>query len=123
MGDTVAREGARRRVHLVARAARGFAAPSTSHREDEPGNGAPVFVAGPHRAGPGALSSLPSGVPLPHAAPGRCWPDFPRMRLFAISDLHLSLGVDKPMDIFGENWVGHEAKMRTAWDELVGPDD
>lgn len=47
------------------------------------------------------------------------------MRLFAISDLHLSLGVgvDKPMDIFGPNWVGHEAKMRTAWDAMVGPDD
>ena len=29
------------------------------------------------------------------------------MRLFAISDLHLSLGVDKPMDIFGPQWVGH----------------
>lgn len=45
------------------------------------------------------------------------------MRLFAISDLHLSLGVDKPMDIFGPQWVGHEAKMRTAWDAMVGPDD
>ena len=45
------------------------------------------------------------------------------MQLFAISDLHLSLGVDKPMDIFGPQWVGHEAKMREAWDAMVGPDD
>lgn len=45
------------------------------------------------------------------------------MRLFAISDLHLSLGVDKPMDIFGDNWVDHEGKMRTAWDAMVAPDD
>ena len=45
------------------------------------------------------------------------------MRLFAISDLHLSLGVDKPMDIFGPQWVGHEAKMRLAWDAMVRPDD
>lgn len=45
------------------------------------------------------------------------------MRLFAISDLHLALGVDKPMDIFGEQWVGHEARMREAWDAMVGPDD
>src|SRR5262245_2481670 len=45
------------------------------------------------------------------------------MRLFAISDLHLSLGVDKPMDIFGEQWVGHERRMREAWDAMVGPDD
>jgi predicted phosphohydrolase len=45
------------------------------------------------------------------------------MRLFAISDLHLSLGVDKPMDIFGPQWQGHEAKMRTAWDAMVAQDD
>lgn len=45
------------------------------------------------------------------------------MRLFAISDLHLSLGVDKPMDIFGDRWVGHERRMREAWDAMVGPDD
>lgn len=45
------------------------------------------------------------------------------MRLFAISDLHLSLGVDKPMDIFGPQWVGHADRMREAWDAMVGPDD
>ncbi|MBL8726433.1 MAG: metallophosphoesterase [Planctomycetes bacterium] len=48
--------------------------------------------------------------------------DFP-LRLFAISDLHLALGVDKPMDIFGPQWVGHAERMRRAWDELVAPDD
>ncbi len=45
------------------------------------------------------------------------------MRIFAISDLHLSLGVDKPMDIFGDHWAGHDVKMATAWDSMVGPDD
>lgn len=45
------------------------------------------------------------------------------MRLFAISDLHLSFGVDKPMDIFGPQWVGHADRMREAWDEMVGPED
>jgi predicted phosphohydrolase len=45
------------------------------------------------------------------------------LRLFAISDLHLSLGVDKPMDIFGPQWVGHADKMRLAWDAMVAPDD
>ena len=45
------------------------------------------------------------------------------MRLFAISDLHLSLGVDKPMDIFGSHWAGHDKRMAAAWDEMVGPDD
>ena len=45
------------------------------------------------------------------------------MRLFAISDLHLSLGVDKPMDIFGEQWVNHAERMQLAWDAMVAPDD
>ena len=26
------------------------------------------------------------------------------MAIYAISDLHLSFGMDKPMDIFGDNW-------------------
>ena len=29
------------------------------------------------------------------------------MALYAIGDLHLSLGASKPMDIFGGNWVGY----------------
>lgn len=45
------------------------------------------------------------------------------MRLFAISDLHLSYGVDKPMDIFGSQWEGHGEKIRDAWDAEIGPDD
>jgi len=34
------------------------------------------------------------------------------MALYAIGDLHLSLGVDKPMDIFGGAWDGYEQKLR-----------
>lgn len=45
------------------------------------------------------------------------------MRLFAISDLHLSLGTDKPMDIFGPQWVDHGTRMQVAWDAMVAPDD
>jgi len=45
------------------------------------------------------------------------------MRLFAISDLHLSLGVDKPMHIFGEHWLGHDVRMKQSWDAMVGPED
>ncbi len=45
------------------------------------------------------------------------------MRLFAISDLHLSLGVDKPMDIFGPQWIGHADRIRESWDRVVGPED
>jgi uncharacterized protein len=45
------------------------------------------------------------------------------MRLFAISDLHLSFGVDKPMDIFGPQWVGHADKIRASWDSRITEDD
>lgn len=45
------------------------------------------------------------------------------MRLFAISDLHLSFGVDKPMDIFGPQWVGHADKIRESWDARITDDD
>ena len=34
------------------------------------------------------------------------------MALYAIGDLHLSLGVRKPMDIFGGNWVGYMDKLK-----------
>ncbi|MFY9344658.1 MAG: metallophosphoesterase [Planctomycetota bacterium] len=54
------------------------------------------------------------GAPFPGDLP---------LRLFAISDLHLSLGVDKPMDIFGPQWVGHAERMQQAWDAMVCPDD
>ena len=33
------------------------------------------------------------------------------MAIYTISDLHLSLGIDKPMDIFGVNWENHEKKI------------
>ncbi len=45
------------------------------------------------------------------------------MNLFAISDLHLSFGVEKPMDIFGPQWVAHAEKIREAWDAEIGKDD
>jgi len=46
------------------------------------------------------------------------------MRLFALSDPHLSFGVpNKKMDRFGAVWVDHAAKMQAAWDESVGAKD
>ena len=44
------------------------------------------------------------------------------MALYAIGDTHLSLGSDKPMDVFGGDWTGYVDKLREgfAW---VGPED
>lgn len=45
------------------------------------------------------------------------------MKVFAISDLHLSFGTNKPMDIFGEKWENYENKIKTNVDQVVGEDD
>ncbi len=45
------------------------------------------------------------------------------MKLFAISDLHLSFGSDKPMDIFGDKWAGHAERIASQWRADVGEDD
>ena len=45
------------------------------------------------------------------------------MAIYTISDLHLSLGIDKPMDIFGVNWENHEKKIRKNWIEKVKEED
>lgn len=37
------------------------------------------------------------------------------MALFAISDLHLALKVDKPMDVFGAHWLNHHEKIKDNW--------
>lgn len=44
------------------------------------------------------------------------------MALYAIGDLHLCLGADKPMDIFGGAWVGYMDKLREGL-SVIGPDD
>lgn len=45
------------------------------------------------------------------------------MRIWGISDLHLSFSSDKPMDVFGEHWRDHASQMADAWDRLVEPCD
>ena len=45
------------------------------------------------------------------------------MKIYAISDLHISTSTDKPMDIFGGNWVGYMDKIRADWSEKVTDDD
>lgn len=47
------------------------------------------------------------------------------MRLFIVGDLHLSNDprIEKPMDVFGDVWRGHEQKIRQDWDDRVSGDD
>ena len=45
------------------------------------------------------------------------------MRLFAIGDLHLSGGDDKPMDVFGPQWDRHFFHISEQWRKKVGEDD
>nr|WP_312986046.1 metallophosphoesterase [Clostridioides sp.] len=45
------------------------------------------------------------------------------MSLYAIGDLHFSTSVDKPMNIFGDNWNGHVEKIISNWRENVSSDD
>ena len=40
------------------------------------------------------------------------------MSLFAIADTHLSLGTDKPMDIF-KGWSGYVDKLKENWERAV----
>ncbi|MCI9365965.1 MAG: serine/threonine protein phosphatase [Clostridia bacterium] len=45
------------------------------------------------------------------------------MSLYAIADLHLSFENPKPMDIFGDNWKGHEEKIKRDWLDKVNEED
>ena len=44
------------------------------------------------------------------------------MSLYTIADLHLSFGVDKPMDVF-HGWENHAERLEENWRRLIGPDD
>ena len=44
------------------------------------------------------------------------------MALYAIGDLHLSLGAPKPMDVFGGAWVGYMDKLKEGM-SVIGPED
>ncbi len=45
------------------------------------------------------------------------------MKVFAISDLHLSGKADKPMNIFGAGWEGHFDKIKADWRNKVSDED
>ncbi len=45
------------------------------------------------------------------------------MKIFAISDLHLSINNPKPMNIFGHQWDNYIEKITDDWKEKVHEDD
>ena len=44
------------------------------------------------------------------------------MALYAIGDLHLSLGCDKPMDVFGGRWLNYVDKLAEGFSALASDD-
>ncbi len=44
------------------------------------------------------------------------------MTLYAIADLHLSQGVDKPMAVFGPQWRDHQEKIEANWQTIQDQD-
>ena len=45
------------------------------------------------------------------------------MSIYAISDLHLSFGTEKPMDKFGKVWEDYEERMKYNWNKVVKEND
>lgn len=45
------------------------------------------------------------------------------MAIYTIGDLHLSFKENKPMSIFGDNWEGHEEKIKEDWLSRVKKED
>jgi predicted phosphohydrolase len=45
------------------------------------------------------------------------------MAIFAIGDLHLPGGQEKPMDVFGAHWDDHASRIVAQWKRIVSPDD
>ena len=44
------------------------------------------------------------------------------MKIYAISDLHISTNTNKPMDVFGGNWVGYLDKIKEDWQKVADDD-
>jgi predicted phosphohydrolase len=45
------------------------------------------------------------------------------MAVYAISDLHLPLSVNKNMNVFGDAWEGYVDKIRLNWESKINNDD
>lgn len=45
------------------------------------------------------------------------------MSIYAIADLHLSFSSEKPMDVYGGEWINHTAKVKAFWEKMISAND
>lgn len=45
------------------------------------------------------------------------------MNIYAIADLHLSMSGEKPMDIYGGQWIRHAERVKDCWTALIREED
>ena len=45
------------------------------------------------------------------------------MSIYAIADLHLSFSTEKPMDVYGGEWINHTAKVKANWEGMISESD
>lgn len=45
------------------------------------------------------------------------------MSIYAIADLHLSFSAEKPMDIYGGQWINHTEKVKNNWEAVITEED
>ena len=45
------------------------------------------------------------------------------MALYTIGDLHLPLGIDKPMNVFGSRWDNYVERIEKNWSRTVRDED
>ena len=45
------------------------------------------------------------------------------MSIFAIADLHLSFSGEKPMEIYGGEWINHTEKLKQNWESRISEAD
>jgi predicted phosphohydrolase len=45
------------------------------------------------------------------------------MGIYAIADLHLSFSAEKPMDIYGGEWINHTDKVKKNWEAMIADED
>lgn len=45
------------------------------------------------------------------------------MSIYAIADLHLSFSSEKPMDIYGGEWINHPERVKANWEAVISERD